>query len=85
MLKGSKSRRKFSFQHKNFPQENEVQSEAHRLAVWWSYNKARSIGDQTLISMNDRWYLVEKFDDATSGYRVEDRITKPEYKQIYER
>ena len=82
--KSSKSRRKFSFQHKNFPQENEVQSEAHRLAVWWSYNKARSIGDQTLISMNDRWYLVEKFDDATSGYRVEDRITKPEYKQIYE-
>ena len=49
----------FKFQHQNFPPENEVWSEAHRLAVWWATKSDTETGDQTLISVNYRWYLVE--------------------------
>jgi hypothetical protein len=34
--------------------------------------------------MNDRWYLVERFDDADNGYQVEDYITKAEFNKIFE-
>ncbi len=77
--------RKFSFLHKNFPGERESGgSEAHRLAIWWTRQPNIVAGDQTLISMNGRWYLVEKFDDADNGYQVEDYITKAEYNKIFE-
>lgn len=79
------SSRKFSFQHQNFPGEKESGgSEAHRLAIWWASKDSTMSGDQTLISMNGAWYLVEKFDDADNGYQVEDIITKKEYDTIYE-
>lgn len=79
------SSRKFSFQHQNFPGEKESGgSEAHRLAIWWASKDTILAGDQTLISMKDKWYLVEKFDDATNHYQVEDRITKKEYDKINE-
>ncbi len=79
------SSRKFSFQHQNFPGEKESGgSEAHRLAIWWASKESTISGDQTLISMNGSWYLVEKFDDADNGYQVEDIITKKEYDTIYE-
>lgn len=29
--------------------------------------------------MNDRWYLVERFDDADNGYQVEERLTQKQY------
>ena len=73
----------FSFLHKNFPSENEVHSEAHRLAIWWANRKDVQIGDQTLISMNDRWYLVEKFEKAENHYQVEEYVTKTEFKKIF--
>lgn len=77
--------RKFSFLHKNFPGERESGgSEAHRLAIWWTRQPNIVAGDQTLISMNGRWYLVEKFDDADNGYQVEDYVTKAEYNKIFE-
>ncbi len=79
------SSRKFSFQHQNFPGEKESGgSEAHRLAIWWASKDTILAGDQTLISMKDKWYLVEKFDDVTNHYQVEDRITKKEYDKINE-
>ena len=74
----------FNFLHKNFPGENDSGSEAHRLAVWWASDKRVVSGDQTLISMNGRWYLVEKFDDAENKYQVEKFVSKAEYKQIWE-
>jgi len=40
-------------------------------------------GDQTLISMNNRWYLVEKFDDADNNYQVEEFITKAEFEKVF--
>ncbi|MBQ9803066.1 MAG: hypothetical protein IJW51_08375 [Clostridia bacterium] len=76
--------RTFKFLHKNFPGENDFDSEAHRLAVWWANNERVVAGDQTLISMNDRWYLVEKFDSAENKYQVEKFVSKAEYKQIWE-
>lgn len=78
------SNRSIWFLHKNFPSENEVQSEAHRLAVWWARRVDVEAGDQTLISMNDNWYLVEKFDDADNYYQVEDLVTKVEFEVIFE-
>ncbi len=72
----------FPFLHKNFPPENETQSEAHRLAIWWTRRKDVEIGDQTLISMNGRWYLVERFEDADNGYQVEELIPAKEYGEI---
>ena len=69
------------FLHQNFP-AGEPWREAHRLAIWWSNNPNVSTGDQTLISMNDRWYLVEKFDDADNGYQVEALISKKEFNKI---
>ena len=73
---------KFSFQHKNFPSETKSQSEAHRLAVWWASKSDVQTKDQTLISMNGKWYLVEKFDDSLNHYQVEDYITEREYNFI---
>lgn len=78
------SKRTFSFQYKNFPGEKETGSEAHRLAVWWANQPDVKAGDRTLISMNNRWYLVERFDDADNHYQVEDRIPKKEYDKINE-
>ncbi len=75
-------RRPFRFIHQNFPSERESRSEAHRLAVWWASDEHTKAHDQCLISMNDRWYIVEKFDDAENGYQVEARITKAEYGKI---
>ena len=40
-------------------------------------------GDQTLISMNNRWYLVERFDDADNHYQVEEFITKAEFEEVF--
>ena len=77
------SRRAFSFQHKNFPGEKESGSEAHRLAVWWAHRADVQTGDQTLISINNRWYLVERFDDADNHYQVEEFITKAEFEKVF--
>ena len=77
------SKRTFSFQHKNFPGEKETGSEAHRLAVWWANQPNVQTGDQTLISMNNRWYLVERFDDADNHYQVEKFLTKSEFEEVF--
>ncbi len=77
------NRKYFKFLHKNLPTEKESGSEAHRLAVWWARRPDVQTGDQTLISMNDRWYLVERFDDADNNYQVEEFITKAEFEKIY--
>lgn len=74
---------RISFLHKNFPGEKETWSEAHRLAVWWARRPDVETGDQTLISMNDRWYLVEKFDDAENNYQVEEYLSKTKVKSIF--
>lgn len=78
------NKKEFSFQHKNFPSEYETQSEAHRLAVWWATREDVEVGDQTLISMNDNWYLVEKLADADNKYQVEEFISKTEYQKVFE-
>ncbi len=33
--------------------------------------------------MNDRWYLVEKFEEAENHYQVEEYITKAEFNKIF--
>lgn len=33
--------------------------------------------------MNDRWYLVERFDDADNNYQVEEYITKAEFEKVF--
>ena len=76
------AKKQFSFQHANFPSESETGSEAHRLAIWWTRQRKVKTGDQTLISMNDHWYVVEKFDDADNKYQVEKRITEAEFKKV---
>ena len=73
----------FKFQHQNFPPENEVWSEAHRLAVWWATKSDTETGDQTLISLKDNWYLVEKFDNAENNYQVEELISKADFEFIF--
>ena len=73
----------FKFQHQNFPPENEVLSEAHRLAVWWASKTDTETGDQTLISVNYRWYLVEKFDDALNNYQVEELISNEDFEFVF--
>ena len=73
----------FKFQHQNFPPENEVLSEAHRLAVWWATKSDTETGDQTLISVNYRWYLVEKFDDALNNYQVEELISNEDFEFVF--
>ena len=78
----TKYNRTIPFLHKNFPPENETHSEAHRLAVWWARRSDVEVGDQTLISMHGRWYLVEKFEDATNYYQVEAFVPKAEYNII---
>ncbi len=72
------------FLHKNFPPENEVLSEAHRLATWWARREDVSAGDRTLISMKNRWYVVEMFDDAENYYQVEGWIRKADYNKVLE-
>ncbi len=73
----------FDFLHKNFPGEKASWSEAHRLAVWWAKRSDTETGDQTLISIHDEWYLVEKFDDADNNYQVEEYITQEQFEQIF--
>ena len=70
------------FINKNFPPENEVYSEAHRLAVWWARRADIKSGYQTIISMNDRYYLVEKFDDALNYYQVVAGVYAQDVKKI---
>ena len=77
------NRKYFKFLHKNFPTEKESGSEAHRLAIWWTRQPDVQTGDRTLISMNDRWYLVERFDDADNNYQVEEYITKAEFEKVF--
>ncbi len=77
------NRKYFKFLHKNFPTEKERVSEAHRLAIWWTRQPEVQTGDRTLISMNDRWYLVERFDDADNNYQVEEYITKAEFEKVF--
>ena len=78
------AKKKFSFHHENFPTYDESGSEANRLAIWWASKNDVVAGDKALVSMNDRWYIVEKFDDADNGYQVEDRITLAQYNKYYE-
>ena len=75
------AKKTFYFQHENFPGK-EPWREAHRLAIWWAKHDDVETGEQTLISMNDVWYVVEKFDDADNGYQVEERLTAAEYKSV---
>ena len=75
------AKKTFFFQHENFPGQ-EPWREAHRLAIWWAKHDDVETGEQTLISMNGVWYVVEKFDDADNGYQVEEKITVAEYKVV---
>ena len=76
--------RKAKFLHRNFPSESESGSEAHRLAIWWASHRDVETGDQTLISLNNSWYVVEKFDNQDNGYQVERFVAKAEYNSIFE-
>ncbi len=57
-------------------------SEAHRLALDWAYKADTKAGDMTLISYHDRWYLVQKFDDADSKYLIRRRVLKAEFEKV---
>lgn len=70
--------------HHNFPFYDESGSEANRLAVSWAHLVNTEVGDQTLISYDNNWYIVEKFDDADFGYQVEDMISEKEFNEIFE-
>lgn len=70
------------FLHKNFPPENEIFSEAHRLATWWARKEDTKAGDCALISARNRWYVVEMFDDTKNYYQVEGAITKSDYNKV---
>lgn len=59
-------------------------TQANELATRWAYREDVKVGDQTLISHNDRWYLVEKFNDLDNVYQIMKRITKKEYNRIVE-
>ena len=77
------AKKKFSFQYGIFPTENESGSEANRLAIWWASKPDTETCEQTLISMNDTWYVCERFDDSTHNYQVVDRITEQEFNKIF--
>ena len=81
-LKRRLLRFKRSLLHKNFPSETESQSEAHRLAVWWARKEDVQPGDQTLISMHNQWYIVERFEDADNGYQIEEFVKKSEFEKF---
>ena len=59
-------------------------TQANELATRWAYREDVKVGDQTLISHNDRWYLVEKFESAELGYQIVEKLTKKQYAAYWE-
>ena len=77
------SQKYFKFLHKNFPGESESKgSDAHKWATLWAARQDVEVGDQALASYHGRWYLIQRFNDADSGYQVEAFIPMAEYKKI---
>lgn len=74
-----KYNKKTSLIGKNFPPYNESFSEANTLATRWAHETDIQSGDQTAISFNNEWYLIEKFDDSDLGYQIIDKLTEQEY------
>lgn len=72
---------------KQFPPENESQSDANKYCTLWAKNPDVKSGDARLASYRDRWYLIEKFDSADFGYQIVERVLKAqlkEYRKDYE-
>ncbi len=68
-----------------FPTRDEGKgTQANELATIWAHRDDIKVGDQALISFNDRWYLIEKFDDSDWNYQIIKRILKKDYKKIVE-
>ena len=54
-------------------------TQANELSTRWAHRADIEIGDQTAISFNDEWYLIEKSDNSEWGYRIIDKLTEQEY------
>lgn len=66
--------------NKTFPTYKEGKgTQANELSTRWAHRADIQVGDQTAISFNDSWYLIEKFDDSEWGYQIIDKLTEQEY------
>ncbi|MEG1662469.1 MAG: hypothetical protein RR338_00630 [Clostridia bacterium] len=54
-------------------------TQANELSTRWAHRADIEPGDRTAISFNDKWYLIEKFDDSDLGYQIIEKITEKEY------
>ena len=79
------AKREFSFQWKQFPPYDKSFSEANQLATRWAYEDRVQSGDTAYLSCNDRWYMIQKFDDVPSHYMVMERLSEAEYRKRKEK
>lgn len=75
------AKREFSFQWKQFSPYDKSFSEANQLATRWAYQEDTQSGDTAYLSCNDRWYMIQMFEDVPSHYMVMERLTAKEYQR----
>ncbi|MEG1881901.1 MAG: hypothetical protein RR207_05355 [Clostridia bacterium] len=59
-------------------------TQANELSTRWAHRADIEPGDRTAISFNDKWYLIEKFDDSDLGYQIVASLTEKQYKEYTE-
>lgn len=75
-----KYNKKASLIGKTFPSYKEGKgTQANELSARWAHRVDVQSGDQTAISFNNEWYLIEKFEDLDLGYQIIDKLTEQEY------
>lgn len=57
-------------------------TQANELATRWAHREDVNVGDRAAISYNDRWYVIEKFENLDSSYLIVKRITKRQYENF---
>ncbi len=77
--------RKDQFIGRTFPTYSESRgSQANELATRWAHRADIKAGDQAAISFQDKWYLIEKVDDADWGYQIIAQMTEKQYQEYTE-
>ena len=60
----------------------DIHTREHKEAVAWAEREDIHVRDQVLAFYNNRWYILEKFDDMDHGYLVMKHVKKTDYNKF---